>query len=172
MLDRLIDLLIQGLELLRFWHVVDPYEEALVLRLGKLNRHLLCGWHFIIPMGVERILDEHVVPAVRVLENECITTRDGKTVGFRAIVTYKVRDIEKILLEVEDGNHAVIDASAGEIARVMRESTWEEINQPEMLEKMTSAARKRGFKFGVEILSVQLTCITLCRAIRLMGENH
>ncbi len=172
MFDRLIDLMLQFVELFKFWHVVDPYEEALVLRLGKLQRHIVCGWHPIIPFGIERVMDEHIVPAVHVLENECITTTDGKTVGFRAIVTYRIRDIEKVLLEVEDGNHAVVDASAGEIAGVLRSSTWEEIRQPDILDKLTAAARKRGFKFGVEIMSVQLAGLTLCRAIRLMGENR
>lgn len=171
MFDRLIDLLVGWLELLKFWHVVDPYEEALVLRLGKLHRHLLCGWHPILPFGIDRVLDEHTVPAVHSLGNESVTTRDGKSIGFHAIVTYRVRDIEKILLEVEDGNHAVLDACAGEVARVLRESTWEEIGQPEILDKLTSAARKRGFRFGVEIISIQLAGLALCRSIRLMNST-
>lgn len=170
MFDRLIDLLVQFIELFRFWTVVDPYEEALVLRLGKLHRHLYCGWHLIIPMGVERVLAEHIVPAVRVLENESATTSDGKSIAFRAVATYRVSDIEKLLLKVEDGNHAVVDACAGEVARVLRESTWAEISQPEILDKVTAAARKRGFRFGVEIMSIQFTALTLCRTIRLMGE--
>lgn len=170
MFDRLIDLLVQFLDLFKFWFVCDPYEEALVLRLGKLHRHLHCGWHAIIPFGIERVLDEHIVPAVRVLENESATTSDGKSIGFRAVVTYRVRDIEKVLLEVEDGNHAVIDACAGEVARVLRESSWEEIKAPEFLDKVTTAARKRGFRYGVEIMSIQFTGLALCRSIRLMGD--
>ena len=171
MFDRLIDLLVEFLDLFKFWHVVDPYEEALVLRLGKLHRHLYCGWHPIIPMGVERVFDEHVVPAVHSLGNESVTTKDGKSIGFHAIVTYRVRDIEKLLLEVENGDHAVLDACAGEVARVLRESTWDEIGQSEILDKLTAAARKRGFKFGVEIMSVQLAGMVLCRSIRLIGNS-
>lgn len=174
MFDRLIDLIVQFIELLKFWHVVDPYEEALVLRLGRLSRHLLCGFHWIIPFGIERVYDEHVVPTTHSLGNESMTTKDGKSVGFHAIVTYRVRDIEKLLLEVEDGNHAVRDACCGEIGRVLRESTWDEICAPEILDKLTAAARKRGFRFGVEIMSIQLAGMALCRSIRLMqsGEIH
>lgn len=170
MLDRLIDLIIEFLHLFKFWQVVDPYEEALVLRLGRLNRHITCGWHAIIPFGVERVMDEHVVPAVRVMENESATTKDGKSIAFRAVATYRVRDIEKVLLEVEDGNHAVVDACVGEVARVLRESTWAEINEPEFLDKVTAAARKRAFRFGVEIMGIQFATLTLCRSIRLMGD--
>ena len=173
MLDRLIELVLQCVELFKFWHVLDPYEEALVLRLGKLNRHLqTAGLYWIIPLGIERVYDEHVIPTTHSLGNESVTTRDGKSIGFHAIVTYRVRDIEKLLLEVEDGNHAVRDACCGEIGRVLRESTWDEIREPEILDKLTAAARKRGFRFGVEIMSVQLAGMVLCRAIRLMGSEH
>jgi regulator of protease activity HflC (stomatin/prohibitin superfamily) len=53
MFDRLIELILQFIELFKFWHIVDPYEEALVLRLGKLNRHLAeCGYYLIIPLSL------------------------------------------------------------------------------------------------------------------------
>jgi modulator of FtsH protease HflK len=170
-LDRLIELLLECIGLLKFWHVIDPYEEALVLRLGKLNRHLQPGFNWVAPFGVERVYDEHVVPTTHSLGNESVTTKDGRSIGFHAIVTYRVRDIEKLLLEVEDGNHAVRDACSGEIGRVLRESTWEEICQADILDKLTAAGRKRGFKFGVEIMSVQLAGMALCRSIRLMQSG-
>lgn len=170
MLDRLIDLLIECLGLFRFWHIVDPYEEALVLRFGKLHRHLKPGFNWVIPLGVETALSEHTVPAIHSLGNESVTTVDGKSIAFHAIVTFQVRDIEKLLLKVEDGNHAVMDACSGEVARILRQSTLDEINKPDMLDKLTDAARKRGFRYGVEIMSVQLASMTVCRAIRIMGE--
>ena len=170
MFDRLIELLVEFIELFKFWHVLDPYEEALVLRLGKLVRHCRPGFNWILPLGIERVYDEHIVPTTHSLGNESCTSRDGKSVAFHAIVTYRVRDIEKLLLEVEDGNHAIRDACCGEIGRVMRESTWEEMCASDILDKLTSAARKRGFRFGVEVMSVQLAGLVLCRSIRLMSE--
>jgi hypothetical protein len=94
-----------------------------------------------------------------------------KSIGFHAIVTYRVNDIKKLLLGVEDGDHAVRDACSGEIGRVLREATWEEIRQPDILDKLTAAARKRGFKYGIEIMGVQLAGLTLCRSIRLMSNG-
>lgn len=172
MLDRLIDLVVQCIELFKFWHVVDPYEEALVLRLGKLNRHLKCGFHLVYPFGVERVYDEHIVPTTHSLGNESVTTADDVPIGFHAIVTYKVRDIKKLLLEVEDGNHAVRDAACGEIGRVLRESTWEEIRRPEILDKLTAAARRRGFRYGIEVMDVQLAGLARCKSLRLMSSHE
>lgn len=174
MLDKLLDLVVQFLELFKFWHVVYPYKRGLVLRLGKLHRKLDCGFHWIIPLGIDYVLEAHVVPTTHSLGNESVTTKDGRAVGFHAVVTYRVKDPEKALLEVEDEAHAVRDACAGEIGRVLREATWDEIQQPEIVDKLTAAARKRGFRYGVEIMSVQLAGMVICKSLRLMqsGDLH
>jgi regulator of protease activity HflC (stomatin/prohibitin superfamily) len=171
MLDRLVELIINCLEMFRFWHVLDPYEEGLQLRLGKFHRLLPSGAiYFVLPFGIDRCMAANVVPTTKSLGDESITTTDGKSVGFHAVCTYQVRDIKKALLDIEDVDHGVRDACSGEIGRVLRESTWAEIMAPEMLEKLTAACRKRGFRFGIEIMSVQLAGVSLVRSIRLMQK--
>lgn len=170
MFDRLIELCLEFIELFRFWFVLHPYEEALVLRLGKLHRHLEPGLNWVLPFGVDHVMASHVVPSTHSLGDESVTSKDGKSVGFHAIVTYRVKDLEKLLLEIEDPEHAVRDACCGEIGRVLRESTWEEMTRPDILERLTTAARKRGFRYGVEIMGVQLAGLALCRTIRIMQK--
>lgn len=170
MLDRLIDFLVGCIELLRFWQVVAPFEEGVQLRLGKFHRVLACGLHFVLPFGIDHCLIQCVVPTTHSLGDESSTTKDGKSIGFAAVVTYQIRDIKKAMLDIEDVTHAVRDACAGEIGRVIRDSTWAEILAPEMLDKLTTACRKRGFRYGIEIMSTQLAGISLARSIRLMSK--
>lgn len=168
MLDKLIDFLIQCIELFRFWVVIHPYEGGVLLRLGKFRKVLDCGFHWMLPFGIDKDITEHVVPTTHSLGDESTISKDGKLIGFHAVVTYKIRDIQKALLDVEDVKHAIYDACCGEIGRVMRESTWEEMLSEDILEKLTAACRKRGFRYGIEVMSVQLAGIALCRSIRLM----
>lgn len=170
MLDRLVDLVVSCIELFRFWQVVAPFEEGVQIRLGKFNRILASGLHFVLPFGIDHCIIQCVVPTTHSLGDESITTKDGKSIGFSAVVTYQIRDIKKALLEIEDVTHAVRDACSGEIGRVLRESTWEEILASEMLDKLTMACRKRGWKYGIEIMSTQLAGISLVRSIRLMQK--
>ena len=168
MLDKLIDFIIQFIELFKFWVVIHPFEAGVMLRLGKFYKIVECGFHWMLPFGVDHVITEHIVPTTHSLGDESTISKDGKSVGFHAVVTYKVRDIQKALLDVEDVDHAVRDACAGEIGRVMRESTWEEILAADILEKLTAACRKRGFRYGIEVMSVQLAGVAICRSIRLM----
>lgn len=170
MLDKLLDFVIQFIELFRFWVVIHPYEAGVQLRLGKFYKTLDCGLHWIIPFGVDHIASEHIVPTTHSLGDESITTADGKSLGFHAIVTYRVHNIKKALLDVEDVDHAVRDACSGEIGRVLRESTYEDIGFPSILTELTSACRARGFRYGIEILSVQLAGLALCKSLRLMQK--
>lgn len=170
MLDKLIDFLIQCIELFKFWLVLHPYEAGVRLRLGHFHEVLNEGFHWMIPFGVDTHLAEYIVPTTHSLGDESTTSKDGKSVGFHAVVTYKVRDIQKTLLEVDDVTHAIRDACCGEIGRVMRESTWEEMLAEDILEKLTAACRKRGFRYGIEVMSVQLAGISLVRSLRIMQK--
>lgn len=168
MLDKLIDFVTQFIGLFKFWVVIQPYEAALLVRLGVFIRILGPGIHWRMPFGIDMVPYESMVPTTHSLGDESTTSKDGVSVGFHAVITYKVRDIQKALLEVADVEHAVRDACCGEVGRVMRESTWEEMLRDDILDKLTAACRKRGFRYGIEVMSVQLAGIAKVRSIRLM----
>lgn len=171
MFDKLVDIFLSVIGLFKFWVVMDPFEQGVLLRLGKFKRVIDNGFHWVIPFDIDRIVTEHVVPSTHSLGYESILSKDGKQVTFHAIVTFRIKDIQKALLEVADVDHAVRDACAGEIGRVLRESTWDEILQEDILERLTSACRKRGWRWGVEIMAVQLSGLTIAKNIRLMGNT-
>lgn len=170
MFDKLVDVLLNFLHLFKFWIVVQPYEQAVQLRLGHYQKVLTEGLHWLIPFGVDYCISEHIVPTTHSLGDESVTSQDGKSVGFHAVVTYRISNIQKATLEVADSSHAVLDATCGEIGRVMRESTWAQMLQADLPERLTSACRKRGWRYGIEILSVQLAGLALVRSIRLMQK--
>jgi regulator of protease activity HflC (stomatin/prohibitin superfamily) len=170
MLDKLIDFLIQCLELFKFWVVIDPYEASVVLRLGKYLKTIEAGFHWIIPFGVDKCPALHIVPSTHSLGNESVTTKDGKSVGFHAVVTYRVHDIIKATLNVEDVDHAVRDAVAGEIGRVLRSKLWSELADDATYTEITAACRRRGFRYGIEVMDVQFAGLALCKNIRLMSN--
>jgi regulator of protease activity HflC (stomatin/prohibitin superfamily) len=168
MLDRLIDFLLSCLGLFKFWIVLAPYEQGVLVRLGKFIRVLDPGMHWVIPLNIDHVYYEHVVPRTHELRPESVTSADGKSVSFTAVITFQVRRVEKALLEVEDVGHAVVDACCGEIGRVLRSATWSEMMDESMLEKLTSACRKKAFKWGIEVIQVQLAGIAIARNIRLI----
>lgn len=169
MFDRLVELIIEFLHLFQFLVVMKDYEKGVLLRFGRFVKVLEPGLHCIYPFAIDYVIHEAVVPTTHSLGDEATCTKDGKTAAFHAVVTYQVRDIRKAMLDVFDTDHAVRDACAGEIGKLMRERTWEELQHSEaLLDDLTAACRKRGFRYGIEIMSVQLASLALAKNIRLM----
>lgn len=171
MFDRLVELIIQFADLFRFWIILDPFEQGVLLRLGKFVRVLEPGFHWVYPLHIDHVMFESVVPTTHSLGNESITTKDGKAVSFHAVITYQVSDVEKALLSVHDTDHALVDACRGEVARTLMAHTWEEIIQDGIYDDLTKACRKRGWKWGIEIISVQLASLSLAKNIRLISNG-
>jgi regulator of protease activity HflC (stomatin/prohibitin superfamily) len=173
-LDKLIDLFVASLRLMQFWTVVQPYEQAVRMRLGHYHSVLEPGCHWKLPFNMDYVHKEHVIPRTERLTGLATTTADGKAIGFDAVVTYRIEDIKKATLEVEDVRDSITDACSGVIGTLLAGATWADVLSGTALETVTRECRKRGRRWGIEVLAVQLTGVCLVRNLRiaLNGQPH
>lgn len=172
MFEKLASLIVQFGEFFRFWEVVHPYEGGLVLRLGIYRRDLKPGFNWMVPFGVEHAITEYTVPRTSRIHSMSTTTKDGRTAGFEAVVTWKINDLHKSLLEVSSLKDAIMDCCMGVIGTELSESSWEEIVHNKTSESLTGACRKNGWRWGVEIIRVQLTGVVAAKNIRLLQDQY
>src|SRR6266403_3035887 len=171
MFDWLRDLL-QGIwHSLIPWVVLQPYEQGVLVRLGKFKRVLDSGFHWVIPFHVDKVWDDHVTPTTHHLAGMATTTKDGKSIGFDAVVTYRISDMEKAVLRVTHVKDAIVDTCMGIIGTELSDATWEGILHGDVVEALTETCRKRGWKWGIEVMQVQLAGVWLVRNIRLSGTS-
>lgn len=172
MLDKLLDLLASIWNDLVPVEVVPPYNGGVQLRMGKLLRVLDGGrWYWKIPFA-DHIITEHTVPRTERLTGLATTTVDSKAIGFDAVITYRISDVQKALLEVNDLKDAIADTCAGIIGTELSNSSWEDIVHGNTVEALTTACRKRGWKWGVEIQLVQLTGVAPVKNLRVSLSGH
>lgn len=164
--EKLIDLVVQFLELFRFCTIIDCYERGVRLRFGKFSGALEPGFHFQCPFFIDRIITENVVPKLHQLPTQSVVTRDDKQIAMGAVICYSIRSIEKAVLEVESVNHAVNDACQTAILDLILTSTWDEIRAAEFGDGLTAKCRKRAWKYGIEIESVRFCELALVRTYR------
>ena len=74
------------------------------------------------------------------------TTRDNYSIGFDAIVTYRIADIQKALLEVSEVKDAIVDTCVGIIGTTLSEATWLDVLHGGAVDNLTAACRKRGWR--------------------------
>lgn len=172
MFDRIFEIVQWLAESLLFFVVIEPFEGGILTRLGKYKRVLDPGFHWVFPFHIDKVWHEHVTPRTEHLTGLATTTSDGHEIGFDAVVTWKIHDIRKALLEVTDLKDALADSCAGQIGTTLTESDWASIREGKTVEKLSNVCRKRGWKWGVEILEVQLSGVTRVKNIRLTSNSQ
>jgi regulator of protease activity HflC (stomatin/prohibitin superfamily) len=170
--ERLFEIVAQFADLFMCWTIVDPYEGGVVLRLGIFNRELQPGFNWLIPLKVERVITEHTVQRTSRIHSMSTDTKDGTTIGYEAVITWKIHDIRKSLLEVSQLKDALADCCMGVIGTELSESTYEEIRQGKTLEALGAACRKQGWKWGIEVVRVQLAGVARARNLRLLQDQY
>lgn len=172
MWDKLLDFLSSIWNELLPIAVLNPYTGGIQIRMGKVFRVLEGGnWYWKIPFA-DYILHDFVVPRTERLTGLATTTQDGKTIGFDAVITYSIQNIQKALLEVHDLKDAIADSCAGVIGTELNNRLWADIIHGDTVDALTEACRKRGVKWGVKIQLVQLTGVAPVKNLRVSLSGH
>lgn len=180
MFERLIDLVINFLELFKFWIVIDEFERGVVLTLGKPRDKRFLGFfggyllepgiHWVWPMAIESVLTDNVVPTTVSLKPQSLTTKDGASIVISVAITWKIKDIRKLLLDVEDADGALVDSAHGAVCDLVSKNTWADIQLPEFSKELTRSVRKKAFRWGIEVDEVYVSDKVQTPSIRIIGD--
>jgi len=171
MFDRLIDLIVQFINLFRFFCVIRDFEGGCILRLGKFHRMARRGWNWMIPFDIEECFFTTIVPETMIIGPQSLVTKDGKQVIASTVVTFKVIDPKTFLLEISGALQTMEDASYGAIATTIMTRTWQELCEMDISNEAAKAIRKQAKRYGVEVIQAQIADLTLSRSIRLIQEH-
>lgn len=169
MFDKLIDVALKFIELFQFWFICRAYEQGLVLRWGKFNRLVLPGFHWRWPFRVEVEILVNVVSETITVGPQSLTTTDEQPVVVSTVVTLRIDDVRKFLLETEGAHQVVEDMTFGIVADFVLCKTWAELRACDMANELTKKARARCKRYGVEVINVQIGDLTRSRSIRLIA---
>lgn len=172
MFDRLWELIQAIWAALIPFVVLEPFEAGILTRLGKYKREIGPGFHWVVPFHIDKVWHEHTTPRTDHLTGLATTTTDGKAIGFDAVVTWKINDMTKALMETTDLKDAIADTCAGQIGTTLAESDWASIRDGKTVEQLTKACRARGWRWGVEVMQVQLSGVAVVKNFRITGQSQ
>jgi regulator of protease activity HflC (stomatin/prohibitin superfamily) len=170
MFDKLLEWLLSIINQLLPWFIIREYEEAIVLRLGKLKGHYKKGFYWKVPFADE-VIEQHVVTTTLNLPSQSLVTKDGTNIVVKAMVKYKITDVQTFLLEVYDSIDAISDVAQGIVKDIVMSSTWDQCRDLEIDNTITKKVRVELKKLGVYIEKVTLTDIANIKTLRLINES-
>lgn len=110
------------------------------------------------------------------LRSQTVVTTDDKTIDVSALLRYSVSDVAKLLSENYQAKTSIADASLSAIHDVLCEMSWDELKAQQrrgtLKTKLRNAVKKDLGELGVQVISVTLTDMAICRVIKLKQSTR
>ncbi|AHF90131.1 membrane protein [Opitutaceae bacterium TAV5] len=168
------------------YYIVQPEEEAVVKRFGRVIAINQPGIHFKLPFGIDRV---QPVPTARVLKEEfgfrsvgtdarthyrkdqvhrvesLMLTGDLKVIDVEWVVQYRISDADKFLHRARDPRATLRDNSEAVMRRIVGNSLGSDVLTEKRVQ-VSAAARVElqalldSFDIGVQITTIELQDVT------------
>ena len=167
MFDKLIALVQQFGHSMSPVFIVDMWEKALVLRLGKFQDIKEPGLHWKIPFA-DSVWHQTIVTQTIHLHPQSITSLDYKNIVVRAIVRYDISDTYLFLTKLAHPTDVLIDTTGAMIREIIEERNWEDLVDVEI--ELTQKIGAKVSEWGINIEKVTLTDLAEITSIRVITD--
>lgn len=170
MFERIFEWIDRGWSHLKPFFVVDAFEKAAVLRLGRFHRAADPGFHWKIPF-VDQVFEVTACVTTVRLPAQYLTTKDDVQVALASIVKYEIVNVEPYVTGIFDQHDVLCDVTMGAIRRHVAEANYADLvaNPPE--EKVATAVRRKANRYGFDIHEVTFTSFTKARPFMLISQS-
>lgn len=155
-------------QLLRWWFIVLPWEQALRVRLG--NRIVLfeSGLHFQVPF-IDRVYIQNIRRRIAPIRIQTITTQDGKTVTLAGSLSYKITDIEKLYRTLHQAESTIMQSVQGIVSDFVVRNDLAQCTPRKVAENVTE--RLNLDRYGLGETEFFLTDFAIVRTYRLLQDE-
>jgi regulator of protease activity HflC (stomatin/prohibitin superfamily) len=141
---------------------INQWETGLVFTLGKLSGKAGPGINIVFP-GVQRLIRVDTRVRNRDLPQQSVITADNVTAWIDAVIYYKVVDVQKATLNVQDYENAVRDRAKVVLRDVVGETKLDELlaHREEVAAKVRAAVEQFVSQWGLHVELIALQDIQL-----------
>lgn len=141
---------------------VNQYQRGVKFMLGKYTKTVEPGWRLVLPVIQSMTKVDIRIKAVDVPFQEAIT-KDNVSAKVNAVIYYKVSDVAKATLEVENFWYAVSQLAQTTMRNVIGQMELDELlaNREAAAEKIKIIVDQATDNWGIKVESVELKDIQL-----------
>jgi len=141
---------------------VNQWETALKFTLGKFSGRVPPGLTLVFP-AVQRLVRVDTRVRNRDLPQQAVITADNVTAWIDAVIYFKVVDVEKATLAVQDYDHAIRDRAKVVLRDVVGETKLDELlsRREEVAAKVRAAVEQFVAQWGLHVELIALQDIQL-----------
>lgn len=137
--------------------IIQPYEQAIYMRLGKFVKVLNQGMNFVFPL-VNEVVKLDLRTQVLDVPSQEVITKDNSPVNVDAIIYIKVTDPRKAFFEVTNYNTATIYLAQTTLRSIIGEMELDEIlsSREKINVQLRDTLDDATDKWGVKVEAVEI----------------
>ncbi|MCF7843681.1 slipin family protein [Candidatus Gracilibacteria bacterium] len=141
---------------------INQYEKGVKFTLGKFTSIMEPGWRIVLPVIQHYQKVDIRIKAVDVPDQNAIT-RDNVTVKVNAVIYYKVSDVAKSVIEVEDFRYAISQYAQTTMRNIVGEVTLDELlsSRDKIADRIREIVDKETDAWGLKVNNVELKDVSL-----------
>lgn len=141
---------------------INQWETALKFTLGKFSGRESPGLTFVLP-GIQKLVRIDTRVRNRDLPQQAVITADNVTAWIDAVIYFKVVDVEKATLAVQDYEYAIRDRAKVVLRDVVGETKLDELlsHREEVAAKVRAAVEQFVAQWGLHVELIALQDIQL-----------
>lgn len=168
-MNQIVELITRLTRILVWWAVVNPWERALRVRLGKHVVKLGPGVHLKIPF-VDAVFKQSVRRRLANLPLQTLTTRDGKTLSLSGVVGYAVADLDQLYATLQHAEDTIINLALAAIADFVHTHDTADCQPADVATEAVATMSLE--KYGLGEVSIHLTDFVYAKAYRLLSDTQ
>lgn len=141
---------------------INQYEKGVKFTFGKFTSIMEPGWRIVLPIIQSAQKVDIRVKAVDVPDQNAIT-RDNVSVKVNAVIYYKVSDVAKCIIEVEDFRYAISQYAQTTMRNIVGEVTLDELlsSRDKIADRIREIVDTETDAWGLKVNNVELKDVSL-----------
>ncbi len=141
---------------------LKEYERGVVFRMGKYERLIGPGWHFLIPF-IETCTTVDLRIQTIDIKPQDVVTKDNIELKIDAIIYMKVVDPKKAILNVKDYKDTAVSYIQAHLRDVIGKMTLSEVlsNIDEINKRLSKGIKEADEEWGIQVQQVEIQSVKL-----------
>lgn len=143
--------------------IVKEYQRAVVFRLGRLSGVRGPGLVLLIPFWIERMERISLRTIVDDVKPQDVMTKDNVSVQVNAVLTFRVTDPDKAVIEVEEFGFAISEMAQTTLRSVLGRAELDDLlSERDALNKdLQEIISKHCQDWGIEVIAMEIKHVDL-----------
>lgn len=143
--------------------ILRGYERAVVFRLGRLTGARGPGFVLLIPFWIERMQRVSLRTVVQDVTPQDVITKDNVSVSVNAVLTFRIVDSAKAIVEVEDFGFAISQLAQTTLRSVLGSAELDDLlsEREKLNQELEEIIQRNSEAWGISVIAMEIKHVDL-----------